>query len=143
MYKVPNSKKRGFTLIELMFTIAIITLLIASSFVAISQSRSNAADRNVMADFGLLRLEAEKSYRANLKKYGEVCEDTADMRDDLQGAAASRCVDGQDGYAIEVELNNGDFYCVNAFAQPTTTSASSIDSGSGCDIATGADCTCG
>ncbi len=143
---VISSNQRAFTLIELLIVLAIITLLVIGILVAGGASRNSAEDRSTAGQFGLIRLEAEKSYRENQRLFDTVCADTAGLRSAID-TLSERCVDGPDGYAMEVMLKDGNYYCMDTTGEPIQTTGTTIDSTGDCRAPTSplaqADCTCG
>ena len=74
----------GFTLIEILVVIGIIALVIAIATASFSSTRSRANDGKIQQELGLMRLEAERSYKTN-KNSTNVCNDTGSMVSNLPG----------------------------------------------------------
>lgn len=154
--KMAHGSGSGFTLVELLVVIAIVTMLFVAGFIAIEDSRDRADDRNIQQQFGVIRLEAELSYKTTNRFYWAVCADVSDILSQLGDV---RCINGRDGYAVSALMSDGQYYCIDTLQkQPSTLTGGdhSVSSGGydttagfeigfGCNIdnSTPADCECG
>lgn len=132
----------GFTLIEVVVAVGIITVLAAITLAAVSSSREQADDRAIRQQLGVMRLEAERVFRDN-RSPDQVCVgiSNAGLDADLPDGTVFKCVDGPSGYALEAELSTGEFYCTDAFGRTHTNSATAvIDAGDSCDPSEDCDC---
>lgn len=132
-----GTKNAGFTLIEIIVTIAIILLLLSVSFASIGASRNRTNDSNIKEVLGLMRVEAERIYSID-RNTSAICNGivTSGLASELPTNTTFKCVDGAAGYGFEAVLSNGLFYCVDYFGRIRENAATSLPAG-------GANCTSG
>lgn len=135
-----NHTYSGFTLIEVLVVISIIALMITIAFASFNATRSRADDGKIKQELGLMRLEAERSYKLQ-HATTNVCNDTAFLVADLPAGTTFKCVDGSEGYAFEAMLSTGEHYCVDFFGRERTNSNTAIAS-AGANCTGGGDCDC-
>jgi prepilin-type N-terminal cleavage/methylation domain-containing protein len=121
--------KRGFTLIELLVVIAIIGILASVVLASLNSAREKGRDASARASTNNIRAAAEVFYDdQDPHVYDGMCTDAA--IDTLLDAAQAQtgiapdCFDVGQAYAVEIELNNGDFFCVDSTGAAETTAAS-------------------
>lgn len=130
----------GFTLIEVLVVISIIALIVAIAVASFTTTRSRADDGNIKQQFGLMRLEAENSYKLN-RAATNVCADTLPLVQNLPSGTTFKCLDGPAGYAFEAILSTGQYYCVDFFGRERTNANTAI-APAGTSCTSGADCDC-
>lgn len=134
---------RGFTLIEVMIAIGIIIIITSIIFAGISGLRAKNNDNAIRQSFALIRSEAEVSYKGNQRSYASVCTSLADARQTLPNTTSYKCLDGAQGYAVEMQLSTNMYYCVDARGSVETTATSIGQASTDCNGAPSNDCTCG
>lgn len=139
-FKQVGTNKFGFTLIEILVVVSIIALIVAIAFASFDSTRSRADDGKIKQGLGLMRLEAEKSYKLQ-RSASNVCNDINSLVADLPGGTAFKCVDGSQGYAFEAVLSTGEYYCVDFFGRERTNSNTAI-AAAGANCTGGGDCDC-
>ena len=122
------SKKRGFTLIEMLVVIAIIGILSGIILVALGGMRARARDARIIAEMGQLRNAAPLYYHMQtpntyigmdcnvaVPNIKALCADIA-----LQGGkkpsddtAGLDIIISDQAYCAEVKLNSGKYWCVD------------------------------
>ena len=137
-----NIKRKGFTLIELLVVIAIIGILASVVLASLNSARDKGHDASAKASLNNIRAAAEVEYDNNSpNSYSGVCADTA-MVTLLAAANAEAanavCFDESaagiaEGYAAEVELSNGDFFCIDFTGEAGITGAASTISNTDVD----------
>lgn len=139
-----KTTRRGFTLIELLVVLGILSMLLTVAIAASLASRENADDRFIKGQFGLIRLEAEQSYRDQVRRFNLVCADAGELIAEMNSPDIA-CVDGNDGYALQVQLSTGEYYCMDTKGQPNVYAGNTIDDSANCNVlaAPTDDCTCG
>ena len=127
---------RGFTLIELLVVIAIIGILASVVLASLNTARDKGADAAAKSSLNNIRAQAELVYdNASPNSYATVCSDTV-VSNAISAAGnatgnAPTCLDETGGWATNVQLKGGGFYCVDSSGNSTTTSATTI---SGTDV---------
>jgi len=137
-----NIFKRGFTLIELLVVIAIIGILASVVLASLNSARDKGADAAAKASLNNARAQAELYYDDNGNDYSGVCgasasDDPAGIADNVSGAsdavsASADCDDGTDAWAADIELQDGNFYCVDSTGAATTTGSTKGGSATTC-----------
>ena len=127
---------RGFTLIELLVVIAIIGILASVVLASLNSARNKGADAAAKSSLNNIRAQAEIVYDSvNPNSYATVCSDTVvDNAIKAAGNATGQsatCLDETAGWAANVQLKGGGFYCVDYTGNATTTTSSTI---SGTDV---------
>ncbi len=134
------ANSHGFTLIEILVVISIIALLITIALASFNITRSKADDGKIKQELGLMRLEAEKSYKLQHASRN-VCNDTAQYVSNLPSNTTFKCVDGTSGYAFEAVLSTGEYYCVDFFGRERTNTNTAI-AAAGANCTAAGDCDC-
>ena len=99
--------------------------MVTIAFASFNTTRSRADDGKIKQELGLMRLEAEKSYKVK-RTATSVCADTSQFISNLPSGTAFTCKNGAGGYAFEAVLSTGEYYCVDFFGRERTNSASAI-----------------
>ncbi len=147
-----NSIKKGFTLIELLVVIAIIGILSSIVLVALRGARDQAKDARIISDMSQLRSLAEIWY--NGESYSDlnsgcgngVMTSVEDCNDCAENEVRMLCSDIFDQssdpeltfytgseYCVQVNLNDGDSYCVDSSGYAGKDSSHSCDGGFSCN----------
>lgn len=141
--KVFREKARGFTLVEVMIALSIVIIITAIAFAAMGSTRAKNNDSSIRQTFALMRSEAEVSYKGNQRSYTNVCTDIVSERNLLPNTTNYKCLDGDEGYAIEMRLSTNMYYCVDARGVGSETTATSIGAtGTNCNGSSTNDCSC-
>lgn len=110
--------KRGFTLIELLVVITIIGILSAIVLVSLRGATNRAHDARIVSDMDQIRSTAEIYYGNNSNSYSNLCSDgdVTYLANDIsnEGGANYECNANATSYCVEVELHNGDWWCVDS-----------------------------
>ena len=139
-----RTKHAGFTLVEILVVFVIIGVITSVTIASIQASRNNADDRFIQEQLGVIRLDAEFSYKEHSKSYSDVCNDVqTDFN--LIDSPDKTCIDGLDGYAVSIELSDGTFYCTDSSRTRgmANLSTSTIASSGDCLSTNTTDCICG
>lgn len=125
-----NSNK-AFTLIELLVVIAIIGILAGIVLVSLAGARNTAKDGRVKADMNQIRSEAQ-IIELETDSYATVCTnaDIVTLTDDIEANAATdtiTCYDTTDAYCVSIELNSGEFYCVDSGLNSSASTTDNCD----------------
>lgn len=117
-----TSASRGFTLVELLISIAIIGILASIVVVNVNDARTKGADAGIIQTIGNMRGQAEIYYDEALS-YSGMCDDSSiqagiNKADEFNGLGGVVCVDGDDvagAWAIEAQLvaSSSQYYCVD------------------------------
>ena len=126
-------RSRGFTLIELLVSVTIIVLILSVGFVAFGTARERADDNDAKQILGLMRVEAERIYAETRTFPG--CNDNriAAISSSLPSTVTLNCQVGTRGYAFEIELSNGEFFCTDVGGAKEESSTSLINSNGSCN----------
>lgn len=121
--------KRGFTLIELLVVIAIIGILASVVLASLNSARDKGADAAAKSSLNNARAQAELYYEDNSNSYAGVCaaalsDDPAGIADNVTGATnaganTAICNAAAGAWAAEIELSDGNFYCVDSTGAAT------------------------
>jgi prepilin-type N-terminal cleavage/methylation domain-containing protein len=115
-----NKKQEGFSLIELLFVVAIISILASIIIGQMDVSRNKSIDTAVIADLKNLRNEVEMYYLDNGSNYTGVCSDSKilvffNAINDVSGHVPSCNINASaDLWAVETVLTDGGFYCIDS-----------------------------
>ena len=133
---------RGFTLIELLVVIAIIGILASVVLASLNSARDKGEDAAIKSNLNNARAQAALYYEDNTRSYDGVCAASQSATPggilDLVagaiggGAAAADCDDDVDVWAVEKELNSGEFYCVDSTGKAAENAATKGAAATGC-----------
>lgn len=134
---------RGFTLIELLVVIAIIGILASVVLASLNSARDKGADASAQASLNNARAQAELYYDDNSNSYAGVCAAAASaspggIADNVAAAtnviagSTADCDDAAGAWAAEIQLNSGDFYCVDSTGVSTETAGSKGGTATAC-----------
>ena len=140
--KKPN-RDSGFTLIEILLSISIISVMVTVAFASFGAARDRANDGTVKEQLGIMRIVAERSYQIN-RGSDKACLDVATTSNDLTAKLPSgtsfTCLDGSGGYALQASLSDGSFYCTDAFGRSNESQSTMISQSGTCGGSTDCDC---
>lgn len=129
---MPNSLRKGFTLIELMVVVAIIGILMAAGILAFSNAQQNARDSRRRADIDAISKALEQYYANNSSSYPATA---AAINSYFPAGAAP--TDPQSG-SYNMSLTSS-AYCVCATLEKTGRgNATALGSSGACTYGTGA-----
>ncbi len=98
--------------------IVIISLCLCSAIFIPRPNYSPPRDGRIAADMNQIRSEAQIVELEDYGSYAGVCidNDVVDLIEDIDGYAPSSasCFAEKDAYCVTVELNSGDYYCVDS-----------------------------
>lgn len=112
--------QRGFTLIELLVVIAIIGILASVVLASLNSARDSGQDAANKSNLNNARAQAELYFDGNDNSYVGVCTtgsggDPAGIQDFVTiDGATTDCDDSADEWAAEVQLSDGQWYCVDS-----------------------------
>ena len=115
------SNAEGFSLIEMVIVIGVISILSGMTLVALIPSRNKAKDERIISDLNQARLAAEKLY--NLEsgspyKYVDITKgELKKIADEIKAQNSVLKIQPQapvDAYALYAALSNGKTYCVDS-----------------------------
>lgn len=153
MFMTSSKRTSGFTLIELLVVIAIIGILSSVVLASLNSARNKGADAAVKSNLSGIRSQAEMVYdSASPNSYASLCTDTnvvnainsaknaagvttaTNVTYTTTGAAGTATchVNGSTGWAVEVPLKSGGFFCVDNSGSTTTASFSLAGSDAVC-----------
>jgi len=116
--------RAGFTLVEILVVVAIISLIASVVLVTMGESRKEARDAAIKVSLGEIRKAAELLYDASASYVG-VCNtvdntlsesgDFGRIEDyiEMQGGLVA-CRENQGAYAVNSSLNRGNCWCVDS-----------------------------
>ncbi len=109
---------RGFTLVELLITIAIIALLAGISLTFLTGARNKSFDANVKTNLVNMRTQVELFASNNDWKYDGVCaseKPKTQFDEAVRNGQAGSCLDASDGWIAIVKLKsaNNKYYCID------------------------------
>lgn len=142
---------RGFTLIELLVVVAIIGILTSVVLGSLNTARNKSQDAAVKSNLASARAQAELYHDANSSSYEGVCDNSAGIGgvktiftavstavfavggvtvgNGPTNLSSGTCNDEEAGWASEVALVTGGFYCVDNVGNATTTEVSLLGVG--------------
>lgn len=146
-----NSPSRGFTLIELLVVVAIISILTSVVLGSLNTARNKSQDAAVKSNLATARAQAELFHDVNNSSYEGVCDSGAGIGGvktiypavsaavfAIGGitvgtgpttVSSGTCNDDVAGWAAEVALITGGFYCTDNVGNATTTADSLLGAG--------------
>jgi prepilin-type N-terminal cleavage/methylation domain-containing protein len=119
--------KNGFTLVELILVIAIIALITSIVITYLLRTQKSSKDIRVIEDMDLFRKKANLNFQMNgnfdnvccgvapcdedVKK---ICDDADNLNSSYSGIAVFASVSPAQNYCAKIQLNAGDWYCVDS-----------------------------
>lgn len=146
-----SSSLRGFTLIELLVVVAIISILTSVVLGSLNTARNKGQDVAVKSNLSAARAQAELYHDVNGSSFEGVCDNGAGVQGvktiypavsaavfAVGGASVGAgpatlsvgtCNDDVSGWAAEVALITGGFYCTDNIGNATTSATALLGTG--------------